>query len=458
MRPLCPNRRVLKAFVLALASSALISCNPSPNAGGGIGGTGSVAIPSVSSGAVTKLGSVFISGVKYDNSNAFYCTEDQPCGTQNNLKVGMVVQVKGTAQSLPDRSVTRIAETVAFHLTAAGVVQSVSPDGSSLIVLGQFIAVNPKTVIDESIPGQAILNLRPGVDVVQISGLVAGDGHIVASLIMKRAGATDYIVEGIIKNHDPGAKRFEIGQLLVDYSSTASDDITVGEVTTWNDRLVYVRGEQWQPLNTVPYGGILSAMRVKALGLTVDESPEAKLEGFITKMSGPGSFAINNHPILVSSDTVFEDGTANELVLGTHVLIHGTLVQGNLDAQLVSFQENLRIESNVESVDLQSATLTLAGLPGLLIETDGATVVENAGTASRLGDLRTGDHINIHAKFIGGQRVLATTLQLTAPSNAIVLHAPVQSAADPQLVLADMRIDTSAIPDHEFAGTFGPIG
>jgi hypothetical protein len=128
-----------------------------------------------------------------------------------------------------------------------------------------------------------------------------------------------------------------------------------------------------------------------------------------------------------------------------------------LDAQLVSFQENLRIESNVESVDLQSATLTLAGLPGLLIETNGNTVVENAGTAS-LGDLRTGDHINIHAKFIGGQRVLATTLQRTAPSNAIVLHAPVQSAADPQLVLANMRIDTSAIPDLEFAGSFGPIG
>ena len=459
MRPLYHSAFVLKVFALALASTALISCDSSPHASGGIGGSGSVSsVPSVSSGTVTKLGSVIVSGTEYDGSNAIYCMDDQPCNTQNNLKLGMVVQVKGTAHSLPAGSLKRVAEMVTFQQTAAGVVQSVAADGSSLVVLGQFIAVDPKTIVDESIAGGSILNLKPGVDLIQVSGLIGGDGHIVATFILKPSGITPYAVEGIVKNHDPGAQRFEIGKLVIDYSSADVNLLGVSETATWNDRLVHVRGDEWQPLNTVPYGGTLSATRVKALGLKADDSPEAKLEGFITQVSGPGAFVVNNHPILVSAATVFEDGTVKELVLGTHVLIHGTLAQGALDAHLVSFQENVQIESNVESIELQSGTLTMTGLPGVLIETETRTVVETAGKASRLEVLRTGDHLNIHAKFLDGRRVVATELQLMAPSNAIVLHAPVQSVADPQLLLANMEIDTSTIPDHEFVGSFGPIG
>lgn len=457
MRPLCRNGFLLKASALALASTALICCNPSPNAGGGIGGTGSVSSPSVSSGPVTKLNSVSVSGIEYGVSNALYCIDDQPCSTQNTLKVGMVVQVKGTAQSLPDGTVTRTAETVTFQQTVAGVVQFVAPDASSVVVLGQFVEVNPKTVIDETIPG-GISNLRPGVDFIQVSGLVAGDGHILATFIMKSTGLADYAVEGIIKNHDAGAQRFEVGQLIVDYSSADVDGMTTSQTTTWNDRLVYVRGDEWQPVKAVPYGVILSATRVKPLGLTVDESSEAKLEGFITHVTDAGTVTINNHPIQLSADTVFENGKASELVLGAHVLIHGALTQGGLNAQVVSFKEDVQIESNVESIELQSGTLILAGFPGILIETDAQTIIEDTGSARRLEDLRIGVHLKVHGKLLDGQRVSARELELMDPSNAIVLYAPVQSAADPQILLANVRIDTSAIPDEEFIGSFGPIG
>ena len=71
MRPLYHNAFVLKVFALALASTALISCDSSPHVSGGIGGTGSASsVPSVSSGTVTKLGSVIVSGTEYDGSNA----------------------------------------------------------------------------------------------------------------------------------------------------------------------------------------------------------------------------------------------------------------------------------------------------------------------------------------------------------------------------------------------------
>src|SRR6476661_2996812 len=101
------------ALTMTLILPAFASCSPSPKAGGGIGGTGSVSASSVSSGTVSKLSNVTVSGLQYDTSNALYCIDDEPCSTENNLKLGMVVLVKGTVQSPSQESGSRIADTIA---------------------------------------------------------------------------------------------------------------------------------------------------------------------------------------------------------------------------------------------------------------------------------------------------------------------------------------------------------
>ena len=383
------------ALAMAITLTALASCSPSPKSGGGIGGTGSVS--SVSSGTVTKLGSVSVSGTQYDNSNALYCIDGEPCSTENNLKLGMVVLVKGTALSTPEGSVTRMADTIIYEETVEGVVQSVAPDGSSLVILGQFVVANQETVIDESIPGRSLRNLRPGVDLIQVSGLVAGDGHILATLVMRRTGTLHYEVQGIIKNHDARGKRFEIGQLIVDYSSADVSDITTGGTMNWNDRLVHVRGNEWEPRSEVPYGAMLWAARVNELGLMVEDSTEAKIEGFITYVTQSGSLMINNHPINVSSSTTFEGGTANELVLGMHLFYPwDTGGPGVLDAQKIIFKEGtIQIrKSNVESIEhFKPVRSALAGMSGVSIrKSDAQTLVEHGGTVIRFEDIRIGDH------------------------------------------------------------------
>ena len=212
-----PSRLRFAVLCIATVWLALPSC--SPQAGGGIGGTG--AVSSVSSGPITKFGSIYISGTEYDNADTLYCVDDEPCSQENTLKVGMVVLVNGilTDPSANQQAGIRVANTIIYEETVEGVVQSVARDGSSLIVLGQLIAVNDGTVIDTSIQGQSLANLTPGVDVVEVSGLVAGDGHIVATLIMRQSGTPHFEIQGAIKNHDVTAKRFEIGQLVVDYTT-----------------------------------------------------------------------------------------------------------------------------------------------------------------------------------------------------------------------------------------------
>lgn len=324
------------ALSTILACTGLAACGPSPEAGGGIGGTGSVSVSSVSSGVVTKLSSFNISGIEYDTSHALYCMDGEPCSTDNRLKVGMVVLVRGTVSSRGTDS--RVADTITFDETVEGVVQSVAPDGSSVSILGQFVEVNQRTIIDEDIPDKSIRNIKPGLDVIVVSGLVAADGHIVATLIVKPSGTPHFEVEGVIKNHDVTGKRFEIGQLVVDYSAADTRDLTADSTTNWNDRLVHVRGDEWQVRSEAPHGARLRATQVKPLGLTVNDSKEAKLQGFITQLTPSGEFLINNHPIKVSPATKFEGGAEKDLVLGTHVFIHGALVQGVLEADEVIFK------------------------------------------------------------------------------------------------------------------------
>jgi hypothetical protein len=77
----------------------------------------------------------------------------------------------------------------------------------------QVFEVNHNTVIDEDIPQKSIHTLKPGLDVIVVTGLVAADGQILARLSIKRSGMPHDEVQGVIKNHDAGAERFEIGQL-----------------------------------------------------------------------------------------------------------------------------------------------------------------------------------------------------------------------------------------------------
>jgi hypothetical protein len=275
---------------------------------------------------------------------------------------------------------------------------------------------------------------------------------------MKTTDKPHYEVQGAIKNHDAQNKRFEIGQLVVEYTSADVTGILTDGSTDWNGRLAHVRGAQWQSRSEVPYGARLTATSVKQLGLSVQDSADTKIEGFITQLTEPRGFTINNHPIHVSANTRIVGGTSSELALGTHVLIHGALVQGVLEAQEVVFKESIEIEANVESIDIQSGTLILTGLPGLPIGHDDSTVTQDKGAPGRFEDIRIGDHVKVHAKLLDGYRVVATELERTIPTSSIVLQAPLQLAVNPKVLLAGISVDTSAIPDSQFLGLYGTIG
>lgn len=433
---------------------SLASCDPGPQAGGGIGGTGSVA--TVSSGPVTKFGSVFVSGTEYDNSNTIYCIDDDPCSSENRLKLGMVVLVNGTVtdEYSTGQPITRVADTISFEESVEGVVQSVAQDGLSLIVLGQVVHLDQKTVIDSSIPGQSI---NPG-DRIEVSGFVVGDGHILATLIMMHTGDPHYEVQGTIKNHDVTAQTFEIGSLEVRYSTAdigQMPPLSPSHSLTWNGLVVHIRGDQWSQGGTGPYGAQLTATRVKPMGLGVENSSEAEVEGFILSAGPPGTFLVNNLQVQTSASTVFEGGAVNNLVIGARVHIDGHLMSGVLQAERISFEGEIELSAYVASIDTASRSLTLFGLDGMTVHVDNRTAIGGENDLRQFEDIAIGDRLEIHGRPAGGNSLLAVELERSGPTTEMKFEGFVRSAADPQLVILGATIDTSGIPDNRFIGNDG---
>ncbi len=434
------------------------SCGPAPQAGGGIGGTGSVA--TVSSGPVTKFGSVFVSGTEYDNAGAIYCIDEEPCSSENRLKLGMVVLVNGstTEHDSTNQPLTRTADTIIFEETVEGLVQSVAPDGLSLVVLGQVVHLDQKTIIDVSIPGQSIANLTPDLDRVEVSGFVVGDGHILATLIMLHTGTPHYEVQGTLKNHDTTARTFEIGALQIDYSAA---DINLmpppqGSPSPWNGLVVHARGDQWIQGGAGPSGGTLTATRVASLGLGVDNSEEAQVEGFILRVNGPGDFVVNNLRIHTTPSTVFEGGTLSDLIVDTHVIAHGRLANGVLQAEQISFEGNFELESNVVAIDTATKSFTLAGLSGITVLIDEDTAIDGEHDLQTFEGIKIGDHLKIHGRA-SGTGIVATELERSDSTSHVKIQGPVRSVSGSTLIIGGAMIDTSNIPNDKFIAPDGTI-
>ena len=450
------RRKVLAPIALFLL---LASCGPSPQAGGGIGGTGNTA--TVVSGPITNTSSnnVAVSGYDY-NTSSTVMTVDGTSGTQSDLKKGMVVLVNATLTHNygTNEPPQRTANTLFYEDTVEGIVQSVAPDGSSLVVSGQTVTITTTTIIDVTIHGQNILSLVPGRDLVEVSGFVTGDGVIVGTLIDLKTGAPDYEVKGFIKNHDTVGKTFEIGFLTVDYRDADLKDMPSQSSNAWNGLLVDVRGSQVSSGGPGSYGVRMTATKVKPEGLGTEDSEGTEIQGFVTQVVALGDFYLGNVHVLTSAGTTFEGGTLNDILVGANLEVSGSLIGGIVNATKVEFKGETELQANAASINPSDNTLTLTGLPALVIQFDGKTALHGQGNPRRLNDLRSGDHLQIHGRLRDGNTVLAKEVERSDPKPDVQVQGLVTSAADPIVILLGASIDTSPILESGFRGRYGVIG
>src|SRR5207344_1631378 len=96
---------------------------------GGPAGTG------VSQGVVTALGSVFVNGFEISTTGATIRIDDNP-GVESDLKVGMVVKVRGTRD---DATRKGTATEVEARDLLEGRISSVDAANNTITVMGQTV-------------------------------------------------------------------------------------------------------------------------------------------------------------------------------------------------------------------------------------------------------------------------------------------------------------------------------
>lgn len=429
--------------------------------GGGSGGTSLFGGTSAGTaqGVITGFGSVFVNGVEYEVDGSTDISVDGSSGTEDSLEVGMVVTVQGSVSS--DGKTGR-ATRIEFADELEGIVQAnnVAADGTgTLQVMAQTVELDAQTVFSSHLAGVASPDQIQAGNIVEVSGYSSGTGTIYATRVEVEAASLSDVseVKGLVSGLDTGAKTFSLGALTVDYSSAQLEGFPGG--VPENGMYVEVKSTQGMTGNT------LIASKVEREGdgdrdHDGDEGDDYEVKGRITSPYANGQFQCNGQTIVVDANTRFEHGSHSQLAEGVLVEVEGYRnADGHLLAHEISFEHEgeLSFEGRLESVGSDSVTLL-----GQSVRVTNDTIRRDdrdEGTQPvryfDLGDLASGDHIEVHAYRDSSGDLVATKLERDDDHGGgkSEVEGTASSVSGHQIVVAGVYVDLSGVAFRPAEGT-----
>lgn len=416
------RRGVLVAGVSGLVLALVVAC------GGGGGGGGFVAVDraGLTGGTINGFGSVIVNGVEYDTDDADFDIDDNS-GTQAGLRVGQQVTVQWDSTDDGD---TRRAQVVHYDDTVEGPISSIDVANQVLVVLGQVIIVDGATSFDDEIFPRDLTGLAED-DVVEISGLVDGNGAVHATRIDYSENADDFEVRGVVSSFDFATSTFVINSLTVDYSDLLNPP------TLANGLLVEVEGDTFA-------AGTLVANKVEVLDddiAGVEDGDDGEIEGYITSFTSATNFSVSGLPVTTNGQTIYEDGVAGDLDENIKVEVEGEVNgAGVLVARRVEFKSgdsdgdgdddaiDGKVEGDVTAVSSAAGTLLVAGVT--VTVTTATRFQDQTGVAGQsfgLGAVAVGDFVKVRGAPGTGATLAALILERDEANDEGRLRGPAGS-------------------------------
>ena len=445
MRPLF--RQTLKTQILPVVIAAFLAgCGGggADVAGGGIGGTG---YTTASVGTVDGFGSVIVNGVRYDTGVAEVFVENRFVGSGNsavlqNLSAGMVVRVEGSVAG--DGSAS--ADRVYFSRNLKGAVESVVDLDSvskQAVILGQTIILDDRTTYNNTTAASVAVGM-----VLEVSGFDDESGRINATYVNRLFDALppgeEVEIKGLVQNQR--AQTFDIRQLTVDYSAADLSALPGGAPE--DGQLIRARGR------------LVAANRLLASRLEREEEfgsgmfEVVYLEGIVNGGQAPGDFGIGRYTVRAGQGTVYKNLKPQDVTPGTRIAVKGTLTGRSILARDVFLSERIRMESDVNGINVAQGSLTLSGLEEAPVFATATT--RFVGTARALDEIEPGNHARVLGRKTAGGDILASTVVVTpSPSDAVALAGSVDSISEPSVIVLGIEVDTSAISPNGFKGEGG---
>ncbi|GAB1263292.1 DUF5666 domain-containing protein [Aurantivibrio infirmus] len=407
-----------KVFALSLFT-IIASCGGGGGGGNdssvaGISGTGITA-----TGTIDGFGSIFVNGIEFETNSASVIL-DSSAATETDLRLGMVVTVRGTVNA---DGTTGTADSVNFDDEVQGPISSILNDADgiskTLNVLGVSVFVDKLSTVFDGVSFDTLaIN-----DVVEVSGFFNTSSVLVATRVEKKenfvAGSSEIEVKGSVTNLN--ANQFTLGSFNVDFTSADLSDIPSGNLS--DGLFVEVKGTL--------SGTTITATRIEIEdGLFDNDEGNVSVEGLITDFIDAGNFKVSGQSVNAASAQLFPAS----LILrnGIKVEVEGNIANGILAAQRVEARGGeIRLSASIQSLNINnnSGDITLAFSTGNLVFSVNSQTELRDQTGNfnplTLADLRTGDFLEVRA-FLNNAQITATEVRLDDPDDDII-QGPVES-------------------------------
>lgn len=245
------------------------------------------------SGVVTAIGSIFVNGVEYDVDTATITINGSPA-RPSDLAPGHVTIVEGRLSADGMRGV---ATRVTAEIAVAGPIAAVDTPLHRLVILGQTVAVDSSTVIDERLDGTAVSGLNVDQD-VEVSGFADSAGVLHAKRIERRRTATPLLVTGYATHVDATARTFSVNGQVVSYAAATLLGFGSRALEGARVRIVATRVDQ----GTL----IADAVELKDLRLPGERGGAAVLQGLITRFGSEVDFDVDGRAVVATTTTTTE--------------------------------------------------------------------------------------------------------------------------------------------------------
>lgn len=344
--------------------------------GGGVEGQGTGSV-SYSEGPIAGIGSIFVNGVRYDDSGARITDDEGRLLVPGDLRLGMTVRVD--AGPIDGLTATAVATAVHVGSDLIGRVEAKDTVAGTLSLLGQTVRVTASTTFDDRLVG-GLAGVVVGDTIEVFAILDPVTGVYAAQRVEPETAPAHFKLRGTVAGLDLAARTLRIGTATVTWAAgVAPAGLANGQTV----RLT---------LQTTPDGsGRWVATRFDDGVDQPPEGAEAEIEAVIATYGSQADFTLAGVRVDATSARIEPAGAV--LAAGVRVEVEGHYRDGVLRADKVEVKgsgddggdddgREIELHGTVSALDTVAKTFVLRGMT-----VNYATAVFDGGTEADLAGL-----------------------------------------------------------------------
>jgi hypothetical protein len=368
---------------------------------------------------------VFVNGVEFETDSSTFDV-DGASGTQDDLAIGMIVQVSGTIS--PDGT-TGDATSISYNDQLQGPVTGLTaPDADG--IARSFMVLGTNVIIDSGstsfdVSGDVTLPVNTSFDFdsiaednnVEVSGFFDSSGNLRATRIELKDITFDansiIEIKGTISALS--GNTFNLAGLSVDASSATLDDLPNG---LQDGLFVEVKGT----LDTSRTS--LTATKVDAEDNSVDDTDEFELEGIVTDYISDSNFKVND--ITVDASSASREPSSLTLSNDARIEVEGAIVNGILVAsEIESEGGDIKVHAKVTEVTAAAGSFKVSPVTGQEITvtiTTGTQIEDDVNEIKQftLYNLNIDDFVEVRGYDDGSGGITAVEIDVDVPDKVVV--------------------------------------